>query len=639
MLRAMRTGKQSVIIKSFFLGLLALAAGGLVLTDVQGVFNRGLPKATVATIDGEKLTSIEFDRMVQTAIAQQRMSQSDAYRSGLPERMLEQEINARIFSLAARDAGLIVDNRSAAQYVRSAFIEPLVSQGVHEQDALQYLLRNAGLSEASLLASVRSQIASENLLKALAFGAYAPTRLVDDALKFRYEARRAEYFTLTLKEIGTVAEPSEEDLKQHYNATLSRYMLPEYRKITALLLDGPALGINPAVSEEEILAYFEEHKRDYSTPEEREIEQLVVDDEETAKNIRAAAIAAGKNLKKGFEAVKAANASVVSGTYNEDDIAEQLAEAAFKNTAAGDISEPVQSAFGWHLVRVVKITKPGTAKKLEEVRAEIAKRLAAEKGADALYEVVNRIDDTIAGGQVTIAQLAEEYKLKPVSLEAVDASGFTPAGRKADLSVLPMADKAVEAAFGLPQGGVSALIETPEGAFVVVSPVEITPAEARPFADVRREVTQSWKTMRKNALLDEKAAQVMERLNMGENFDAVAKSFGKTPERSEFLRRDSDAAKAPLGRGMIPALFSIEKSGQATTVRGEDSLSFMRMNERRIDMPKEGAEGEAKMLQQALSRSLQSDLIEQYRLGLMSKYNVKINRKVIENTYNPDQAE
>ncbi|MDP2207128.1 MAG: peptidyl-prolyl cis-trans isomerase [Alphaproteobacteria bacterium] len=638
MLRAMRSGKQSVIIKSFFLGLLALAAGGLVLTDVQGVFNRGLPKATIATIDGEKLTSLEFDRMVQSAITQQRMSQSDAYRSGLPERMLEQEINARIFSRAARDAGLIVDNRSAAQYVRSAFLEPLVAQGVHEEDALQYLLRSAGLSEAGLLASVRSQIASENLLKVLAVGAYAPARLVDDALKFRYEARRAEYFTLTLKEIGTVAEPTEEELQQHYKTTMSRYMLPEYRTLTALLLDGPALGINPVVSEDDIRAYFDEHKRDYSTAEEREIEQLVVDDEDTAKQIRAAAVAAGKNLKKGVEAVKSASAGVVSGTYSEDDIAEPLADAAFK-TPAGDISEPVKSSFGWHLVRVVKVTKPGTAQKFEDVRAEIAKRLAAEKGADALYEVINAIDDTIAGGQVTLAQLAEEYKLKPVSFESIDVSGFTAAGRKADLSGLPVADKAIEAGFGLPQGGVSALIETPEGGFVVVSPAEIKAAEARPFANVRREVTLSWKTMRKNALLDEKAAQVMERINMGEGFDVVAKSFGKTLARSELLRRDSDAAKVPLGRGMIPALFSIEKSGQATTVRADDSLSFMRMAERRTELPKDSAEGEVKMLQQALSRSLQGDLIEQYRLGLMSKYNVKINQRAIENIYNPDKAE
>ncbi|MDY0008910.1 MAG: peptidyl-prolyl cis-trans isomerase [Bdellovibrionales bacterium] len=639
MLRAMRSGKQSVIFKWFFLGLLFLAGGGLIFADVQGVFGRSVPKATIATIDGEKLGSAEFDRMVQTNITQQGMSQSDAYRSDLPGRLLDQEINARIFSRAAHDAGLVVDNRSAAQYVRSAYIAPLVAQGVAEEDALRYLLRSAGLTEADLLASVRSQIASENLLKALAAGAYAPARLVDDALKFRYEARRAEYFTLTLKEIGAVPEATDEELQQHYQSTINRYMLPEYRKLAVLVMDAPSLGINPAVSEEDILAYYQEHKRDYSTPEEREIEQLVVDDLETAQKIRVAAIAAGKNLKKGLETLKDISANVVAGTYTEDDIAEQLTDAAFKNTAAGDISEPVQSNFGWHLVRVVKVTKPATGKTVEQVRGEISKRLATEKGADALYEIVNKIEDQIAGGSVSLQQLAEEYKLAVAEIEAVDASGFTPAGRKANLAALPVADKSLEAGFGLQQGDVSTLIETPEGGFVVVSPVEIAPAVARPFADVRRDVEQSWKNARKNDMLDAKSAQVMERLNMGENFDAVAKSFGKTPERSELLRRDSDAGKAPLGRGMIPALFSIEKSGQATTVRGDDRLSFMRMTERRTELPKESAAIETKQLQQALSRSLQGDLIEQYRQGLMSKYNVKINRKVLDNIYNPDAGE
>lgn len=639
MLRAMRTGKQSVIIKSAFLGLLVLAAGGLVLTDVQGVFNRGVPKSAVATIAGEKLNLPEFDRMVQSMIVQQRVSQGEAYRNGLPKQVLDQEINARLFSRAARDAGLVVDDVTAAQYVRSAFIEPLVAQGVSANDALQYLLRNAGLSEAQLLGSVKSQMAAENLLKVIAMGAHAPSQLVNDAMRYRYEARRAEYFTLSLKEIGTVAEPSEEDLQKHYDETISRYMLPEYRKLTALVLDGEALGINPDVSDEEQLAYFEEHKREYSTPEEREIEQLVADDEESVKKIRDAAIAAGNDLKKGINTAGVQNASVVGGTYDEESIAEQLADAAFKNTAVGQISEPVQSPFGWHLVKVVKVTKAGTSKKFEDVKDEIAKRMKMEKGADALFEVANKIDDTIASGGASIDALAQEYKLKPVTTDKIDASGYGATGRKADLSALPLAEKVVEAAFALEQGAVSSMIETPDGAFVIVAATEVDAPVAKPLADVKRDVVQSWKTARKNALLDEKAAQVMERLNLGENFEAVAKSFDKTISRSDYLRRDSDATKAPLGRGMIPALFSVDKSGQATTVRGEDSLSFMRLVDRKSDMPKDKAEGEAKMMQQALSQAQRGDIMDQFREGLMGKYNVKINYGVLESTYDPAKTE
>lgn len=639
MLSAMRSGTKSVFLKGAFLVLIIMAGGGLVLTDVQGVFNRSVPRSAVATINGEKLMAPEFDRMVQAMVVQQRVSQSEAYRSGLPQRVLEQEINARLFSYAARDAGLVVDDRTAAQYVRAAFIEPLVAQGVAPNDALQYLLRSSGLSEAQLLGSVKSQMAAENLLKIIAMGAHAPQQLANDALKFRYEARRAEYFTLTLKEIGTVADPSDEDLQKHYNETLSRYMLPEYRKLTAVVLDGAALGIDPEVSEDELLAYFEEHKRDYSTPEERQIEQLVVDDEETANAIRTAAMAAGNDLKKGIDAAQAKNASVVAGEYSEDSIAEPLAAAAFKETAAGQISAPVQSPFGWHLVKVVKVTKKGTSQSFDSVKAEITKRLKTEKGADALYEVANKIDDGIAGGSMTMDELVQEYKLKPVTTAQIDASGYTPEGRKADLAAIPETEKVVEAGFALAPGALSHMIETPEGAFVIVAATDVQAPVAKPFADVKRDVTQSWKTVRKNALLDEKAAQVMERLNMGENFEAVAKSFDKTVSRSEFLRRDSDATKAPLGRGMIPALFSVDKTGQATTVRGEDSLSFMRLVERKIDMPQDKAEGETRMLQQALSRAMQGDIMDQYRQGLMAKYNVKINQSVIDSAYNPDKAE
>src|SRR5690606_27123280 len=147
-----------------------------------------------------------------------------------------------------------------------------------------------------------------------------------------------------------------------------------------------------------------------------------------------------------------------------------------------------------------------------------------------------------------------------------------------------------------------------------------------------------WRAEQKNNLLDNKAAEVMERLNLGESFDKVAESFGKQAARSKPLRRNSPAADAPLGKGMIPALFSLDKIGETTTVRGEDSLSFMRMIAREVEMPAQVEEQEAKSMQLMLSQSLQNDLLEEYRRGLMDKYDVTVRADVVEELYAPAET-
>src|SRR5690606_29853883 len=123
------------------------------------------------------------------------------------------------------------------------------------------------------------------------------------------------------------------------------------------------------------------------------------------------------------------------------------------------------------------------------------------------------------------------------------------------------------------------------------------------------------------------------RLNLGEKLEDIAKEYNKQVQRSKMLRRDSDAKDAVLGRGMIPALFSLDMIGQTTTVRGDNSLSFLRLADRKIDMSDAPETAELKKQRLSLEQSMRNDILSQFRQGLMDKYNVEINVKAIEDMY------
>lgn len=636
MLRSMRSGS---FFKYIFLALLAMAGGGLVLMDVQGVLtNRTGQAVKVAEVNGDKITGAELNHLVNIQLQRLKISGADAYRAGLPFRILNDEINSRIFHLAAQDAGIRVDNATAAVAIRDQIVQPLSAQGLLPEHALQYALQRMGLTEQQLMNNVKMQIAAESLMRIVTAGAYAPDQMVNDALRYRNEARRGEYITLQASEIAKVGEPTEEDIQAYYTQKQSRYMLPEYRTLHVLVLDAKALGIDSSVSEAEVQAYYDEHIADYSTPETREIVQVAVGSEEAAQKLRAAAVNGG--LKKAVEASGDSSLKTVSATYSEQDVPEELLAAVFKDTKPGAVSEPVETPFGWHLVEVVKVTTAGTKKPLADVRAEIEKNLGLAKAADALYKRIEEVED-MAAGHAGMAEIAAEVGVTPVELEKIDSDGL--AGdtfrKPAAAEKLPMFDKVLEYGFALQEGEVSQVIETRDASFLVVSPVKVFAPAPRPLSEVKKDVIAAWKEDRKNEALDKTASDIMTRLNLGAKLEDIAKEYNKPIQHSKMLRRDSDAKDAALGRGMIPALFSLDMIGQTTTVRGDNSLSFLRMTERKIDLAEQPDAAEVNKQRLSLEQSMRGDIVSQFRQNLMEKYKVKINPKAIEDMYAASEAE
>ena len=581
MLRSMRSGK---FFKYIFLALLAMAGGGLVLMDVQGVLtNTGGQTVKVAEIDGENINGGDLSRLVNIQMQRLKISSADAYRAGLPFRILDDEINSRIFNLEAQKAGIRVDDATAAVAIREQIVKPVAAQGMPETQALQLMLQRMGLTEQQLMNNVKTQIAAQNLLRIVSAGAYAPDQMVYDALKYRNEARRGEYVTLNTGEIAKVGAPSDEDISAYYTQKQSRYMLPEFRTLHVMVLDAKSLGVEAQVTDADVQAYYDEHIAEYSTPETRDIIQVAAESEEEAQKLRTAAANGG--LKKAVEASGNAALTVVSATYSEQEIPEELQDAVFKNTAPGAVSAPVETPFGWHLVEVVKVSKAGTKKPLADVRAEIEKNLSLSKSVDEIYKRIEAVED-MAAGRSSMAEIAAEVGVKPVEIAKIDADGLTGDTFKkpAAAEKLPMFDKILEYGFSLQEGEVSSVIETKDASFIVVSPVEIFAPAPKPLADVKKDVVAAWKEDKKNEALDKTASEIMTRLNLGEKLEDIAKEYNKQIQRSKMLRRDSDAKDAVLGRGMIPALFSLDMIGQTTTVRGDNSLSFLRLADRKIDM-------------------------------------------------------
>lgn len=625
MLKQMRSGAHSIVLKFLLFGLLLLAFVGLALMDYRGMLSGNYQSSNVATIDGEKISSVEFEQLMQQALRRQKMSTEEAYKSGYPAQYLQNEINSRVLTKNVRDLGLIVSNEEAAKQLQ-VMLAPFTAQGLDKKTALQTMLYNMGISEGQLVESMKAQIGVETLMKSISTGIKAPPQMAQDALKYRAESRRAEYFTVTADEAGKAEQPDDKALEEYYKKISSRFMIPESRTLAVLVVDAKSLGLSKDPTEEERKAWYEEHKDSYKVGERRVIAQLVVPkkedadkllaDAKTAKNLEALSKGAGKGI----------STYVRSGEYTEAETPMGLADA-FK-AEKGAVVGPVETPLGFLIAQVEDI-KPASVRAYDEVKSDVADAMsAANDSGEALMKRADEIEDLIAGGK-SLDEIAQQMKLKLTTLEKVTQN---------DLAVtkLPAADQIFAEGFKLSKGTISQRLDAPTGEFVIVEVRHVFPAQEQPIAKVHADVLKAWNAEKKSALLDQATSKILDRLKMGEDFDTVAKSLGKKVSRTEMVRRDEHAKAAAMMKGMFPALFALDKIGQVTAIgTTADGATILRLADRRIDDAKEPKKEDLEQLRNMLDHAVQKDLLEQYRMSLLTKYKVKIDNKVLDRISKP----
>jgi peptidyl-prolyl cis-trans isomerase C len=143
--------------------------------------------------------------------------------------------------------------------------------------------------------------------------------------------------------------------------------------------------VHPAeVSEDEIAAFYQTHADDLAVPEAVTLWQIVVGTLNEARDVRRRLArdpksfeAIARSQSKGEEAARGG----YMGTFERGQLPAELEAAAFA-LPEGGTSQPVETALGYHVLRV-ESRQQARAPTLEETRERIRARLARDKWAEA----------------------------------------------------------------------------------------------------------------------------------------------------------------------------------------------------------------------------------------------------------------
>ncbi|OJW51485.1 MAG: hypothetical protein BGO67_07015 [Alphaproteobacteria bacterium 41-28] len=259
MIQAFQKFSQSRVAKVF----LAIVALSFVAFFGGSSWFRGhSPNAVVAEVGGLSISRYELAEKVQhqaqriMAESGESLTREDIMKSGLPQIILNQLIQEILLNLETEHLGLTVSDETLRHQIQSmeAFQN---EEGVFDRARFAHVLRENGLTEDSFIAQVRLDLTREQLINAIMAGAYLPDDIVDRLFDAQYQHRQAAMLMVTPQEMPVPGTPSNDVLEAFYKEHQKKFVTPELRTITALMINPASFAKEIPVSQEEIKAIYE----------------------------------------------------------------------------------------------------------------------------------------------------------------------------------------------------------------------------------------------------------------------------------------------------------------------------------------------------------------------------------------------
>lgn len=630
MLEFMRKSANTIFIKAF-LGLLILSFAAWGIGDI---FRGRAASTAVATVGENEISAAEFrsefarelQRMSQ--VFGQQISREQGKSMGIDNLLVSRLVQTALVNEGANDLRLLVPDSAVVGVIKQN-PEFFNDAGVFDRNLYISILGQSGFTEERYVARVRTNMARQQYLSPIRTGAVMPKGMVRALYAHAAEQRSADVIRINHPAIPNVPVPNMDQLSKYHQDNAANFMAPEYRKITAVVLQAADLAKSISVSEEDIQTAYDEREAEFLTPEKRKLRQILVKEEAKA-NTALDLLKTGKSLEDTAIEVGANPAMMDIGDFTSADAANlspDIATAVFA-MAKGEYSAPLKSPLGWHVFEVQDIT-PVVVKPLTEVRDQLTKTVKLDRALTSLFDLSNQMEDLLGGGQ-TFEEAAASLGISPTVVGAVDARSK---GLDGETLNIPYINSIVGEAFKLGDGQDSQMTESGDGqAFFVVRVDGITQPALRPLDTVTKEASDAWSAQKRSELATELAKTATERLKAGEDAMTIATSMGSLATTTKPFTRDGKGLeKNALPADVIAALFGL-KSGEVTSAEGTGAHTVARLTSITPAIKDDSNAVYRAVADKALT-DIQSDLMAQLSVALQAKHGVSINQNAVNEAY------
>ncbi len=490
--------------------LFLLVIPSFVMFGLEGYSRFTDKAAAVARVDGNKITQQEWDdahkREVDRIRAQ--MPNVDPKLLDSPESRratLEQMVNERLLTVAAQKQLLIT---SDARLARDLQQNPVIAglrgpDGKLDMERYRQLAASQGLTPEGFEARVRQDLSSRQVLAPLQASALALAKPTDAAVQAWLQRREVQVQKFAAKDFAAKVQVSDADLEAHYKANAERFRSVEAADVEYLVLDINSLMPTITLPEQDLRTYYEQNLQRLAGQEQRRASHILITaakDAPGAERDKARAraqelLAQLRKTPKAFADLARKNSQDPGSASKGGDLdffargamVKPFEDAVF-GMKEGEISEVVESEFGFHIIQLTGIKSP-KAPSFEAMRPQLEADLRKQQAQRKFAELAETFSNSVYEQADALAPVADKLKL---SLKQAKGVTRMPTGGVPAELANPKVLQALFSDDAVGKRRNTEAIEVATNTLVSARIAKHYPSVVRPFAEVRDSVRQQF---------------------------------------------------------------------------------------------------------------------------------------------------
>ncbi|MGA7143142.1 MAG: SurA N-terminal domain-containing protein [Desulfobacterales bacterium] len=630
MLRLMRKHAGSWVIK--------LLLGAIVIVFIfwgVGSF-RAQRGGRVAMVNGDQITADEYRDAYNNLMEQLRTR----FGNKLDEKMiktlqvkkqaLNRLINNRLLIQEAEKLKFRVSEKELADAI--LHIPAFQRSGVFDKYLYRNVLDRLKMTPESFEAAQKDQMLIDKLRTLITSNAKVSNQEVRDWYDWLNTSVDMEYAFFDPNQYKNI-RVSEEQIKSFYEKHKEKYKTDTMIKVRYVHFDPKQYRSKVKLTDSEVREYYDENLESFKIPKKVVARHILIKvspdaDPETVKKTKEKALKIlklareGKDfagLAKKYSEGPSRNNGGYLGEFTKESMIKPFADKAF-SMKAGEISDPVRTRFGWHIIKVEKVIDAHTTP-FKDAEKDIRKILTDNKAKSLAYDAAEAVSDIAYQGDDLI-KAAKERHLKILTTDFF--SKDNPVKGVTDPS------KFANTAFDLSTGEISDVREFKDG-YDILQLLDKVPPKIPPLDKVKQTVKADLIKEKQDEKAKADASSFLAALKSGKTLSEESKQFHVTPKTTGFFKRNGSIPDIGYDRGISEAAFQLsrEKKLPENVLKGAKGYYVIQYKGRKIN-PSEHFDKEKETIREQLLTQKKSEIFDALLAQLKSKADITIKEGFLE---------
>ncbi|MDC9725522.1 MAG: SurA N-terminal domain-containing protein [Gammaproteobacteria bacterium] len=377
----------------------------------------------VATVNGESIQQAEYQQAMQQYRDRMRNVMGDEFDPAMfdslevKKSIIDGLIEQKLLLSVGQDLGQRISNGALLQMIRST--PAFQKDGQFDADTYSMMLARVGLSperyEAELYTdSIRQEI-SNNVQRST----ITTESALNNVLRLEKQTRDIAYGVVPAYSLFEQVSVTDDEVQSYFDTHQTNFLAPERASVDYVELSVESLSKGIAVEESDLQAFYLENQNQFVGPEQRKASHILIEGDDTAALELLDTIT--ERLEQGEDfAALAVEFSQDSGSsqdggdlgyFQREVMDADFEQAVFTMANIGDVSEPVKTEFGHHLIKLTGIKTP-EGKSFSDSKADVEQLYRKQQAEDLFYEQAEQLADLSYEDPDSLDVVAEALSLE-----------------------------------------------------------------------------------------------------------------------------------------------------------------------------------------------------------------------------------